>query len=97
MALSYNSCKCWSSNHPTHQAHLQHAIATHAHCLHYRMPESGASSSDSMVGAANDAFDITLKGSWLIAKQQQQQTQDTAALNAQLERLCRPAPLRIFT
>ena len=75
-------------------ARMQHAIATHAHCLHYRMPESGASSSDSMVGAANDAFDITLKGSWLIAKQQQQ-TQDTVALNAQLERLCRPAPLRI--
>ena len=57
---------------PAEIARMQHVIATHAHCLHYRTPGAAEASvapeAASSVAAANDAFDITLKGSWILSR-----------------------------
>ena len=69
---------------------MQRIIATHAHCLHYRTPGENngmlsVTETDSGVGSIDDAFEITLKGSWLVAQERLQQDGFAA--------LCRSVPM----
>ena len=83
---------------------MQHTIAMHAHCLHYHQPtiareparllaDSSSGSADlSRVGDADDAFEITLKGSWLVARHKQGEI-PANELAARSSKLCKSVPL----
>jgi hypothetical protein len=80
-------------------ARMQHVIAMHAHCLHYRTPatpwegrrptnETGrGGSTRATIGEANDAFDIALQGSLLLSMRQQK-AMPASEVASRLSSLC---------
>ena len=83
----------------------QAAIARHAHCMHYLLEDNAAAAGGGGGGGAQppDAFDITMRGSWLLAQRPAScsasgggragQVGPECSLSALFDALCTAVPL----